>query len=126
MMSKRLRTLVRNARYSLSLVLILFAGVFAVLAIEPNRTVPKVESPKIGLAFSTNPTPQEFFRAHVFQEPLVPVGGEPGPADNAALAAALVGYSKRSGPDDFSSLTGFLEQHPQSPWTAALQTGLGL
>src|SRR5437763_15474270 len=94
--------------------------------IVPNRTLPRVEPPKTELAFSANPTPQEFFRARVFEEPLVPIGGEPTPKENAALAEALLGYGKRSGPDDFSSLTGFLETHPRSPWRAALLTGLGL
>ena len=93
---------------------------------RPNRTVPKVEPPEARLALSANPTAQEIFQAHVFQEPLVPVGGEPSAADNAALAAALAGYSRRTGPDDFSSLTGFLDRHPGSPWTAALLTDLGL
>jgi RHS repeat-associated protein len=41
------------------------------------------------------------------------------------MAAALVGYSQRSGPDDFSALTAFLEKHPRSSWNAALLTGLG-
>jgi hypothetical protein len=41
-------------------------------------------------------------------------------------AAALLNYSKRTSPDDFSSLTGFLDQHPNSPWRAALLTDLGL
>jgi len=91
-----------------------------------NRTLPKVSPPKTGLELSANPTTQEIFRARVFEEPLVPVGGEPTAAENTALAAALTGYSKRSGPDDFSSLTGFLEKHPKSPWCAALLTGLGL
>ena len=94
--------------------------------VKVNRTVPKVEPPKTGLQFSASPTTQEIFRARVFEEPLVPIGGEPGADENAALAAALVGYAKRSGPDDFASLTGFLEKHPQSPWRAALLTGLGL
>jgi hypothetical protein len=57
---------------------------------------------------------------------LVPIGGEPSADENAALAAALLGYAKRSGPDDFSSLTAFLETHPKSPWRAALLTDLGL
>jgi len=78
-----------------------------------NRTVPPVEPPKTALEFSAQPTPQELFRARVFAEPLVPVGAEPGAAENAALADALLGYAKRVSPDDFSSLTGFLEQHPQ-------------
>jgi RHS repeat-associated protein len=38
----------------------------------------------------------------------------------------LIGYSKRSGPDDFSALTRFLAENPQSPWAAALLTDLGL
>lgn len=91
-----------------------------------NRTVPKVEPPKTGLEFSAQPTVEEICRARVFEEPLVPVGGEPSAEENAALAAALLGYAKRSGPDDFASLTGFLERHPNSPWRAALLTGLGI
>jgi hypothetical protein len=56
----------------------------------------------------------------------VPIGADPTPAESAALAAALLGYSTRSDPDDFSSLTRFLDAHPQSPWNAALLTNLGL
>ncbi len=97
-----------------------------VAQVTPNRTPPKVESPKVGLKFSADPSPQEFFRARIFEEPLVPIGGEPSAADNAALATALLGYANRSGPDEFSSLTGFLEGYPKSPWRAALLTGLGL
>jgi len=93
--------------------------------VSPNRTLPKVAPPKTGLEFSANPTEKEFFRARVFEEPLVPVGGTPTADENSDLAAALVGYAKRAGPDDFTSLTGFLDKHPQSPWTAALLTGLG-
>ena len=82
--------------------------------------------PATGLSFPANPTAIDFFRAHVFEEPLVPVGGQPSPAENAALAAALEGYAQRSGPDDFSSLTGFLKSRPTSPWCASLLTDLGL
>jgi hypothetical protein len=75
---------------------------------------------------STTPTPQEIFEGHFFEEPLVPIGADPAPAECAALATALQNYSKRSGPDDFSSLTGFLDAYPESPWNAALLTNLGL
>src|SRR6185503_6171665 len=68
--------------------------------IIPNRTLPNVSPPKAGLEFSANPTTQEIFRARVFEEPLVPIGGDPTAEENAALAAALLGYAKRSGPDD--------------------------
>ena len=94
--------------------------------VKVNRTIPQVDPPRAALEFSASPTFQEIFRARVFEEPLVPIGGEPGTAENAALAAALLGYTKRSGPDDFSSLTGFLRDHPKSPWRAATLTGLGL
>ena len=94
--------------------------------VTPNRTLPKVEPLRTGLEFSASPTVEEFFRARVFTEPLVPIGGEPTAEENSDLAAALLGYAKRSGPDDFSSLTGFLETHPNSPWAAALLTDLGL
>lgn len=100
------------------------AGVRA-MPVQVNRTIPQVEPPKTGLEFSANPTAGEILRARIFEEPLVPVGGEPSAAENAALVAALLGYTQRSGPDDFSSLTGFLREHPKSPWRAATLTGLG-
>jgi hypothetical protein len=98
----------------------------SVQGVEPNRTLPAVKPPRTGLEFSANPTAEELFRARVFEEPLVPIGGAPGAEENVALAAALMGYAKRSGPDDFSSLTGFLATYPTSPWRAALLTNLGL
>jgi RHS repeat-associated protein len=90
------------------------------------RAFPKPEQPKTALEFPVNPATEDIFRARVFEEPVVPVGGTPGEIENAALAAALVEYSKRTIPDDFSSLSRFLEAYPQSPWAAALLTGLGL
>ena len=62
----------------------------------------------------------------MFDEPLVPVGREPGPAENSALAAALLAFSQRTNPDDFSSLSSFLKRFPRSPWRAALLTSLGI
>jgi YD repeat-containing protein len=76
--------------------------------------------------FSPNPTPQDIFLARLFEEPLVPVGADPAPAETAALASALEAYAKRSDPEDFSSLTGFLRTYPNSAWNAALLTNLGL
>ena len=75
---------------------------------------------------TATPTPQDILQGHFFEEPLVPIGAEPTPAENAALAAALQNYSKRTGPDDFFSLTGFLDAYPESSWNAALLTHLGL
>lgn len=76
--------------------------------------------------FPTAPTPQDIFQIRLFEEPLVPIGADPTSSENGALAAALLAYSKRSGPDDFSSLTGFLEVYPKCPWNVALLTNLGL
>ena len=73
-----------------------------------------------------HPSVDDFWRIHAFQEPLVPIGGAPSAVENADLAVALVGYAHRAAPDDFASLTGFLDQHPDSPWAAALLTDLGL
>ncbi len=95
-------------------------------ATKVNRTLPQVLPPKTALEFSGTPTAQEIFLSRVFDEPLVPIGGEPGRRENAELAAALTAYSKRSSPDDFGGLTGFLQTHPQSPWRAALLLDLGL
>jgi RHS repeat-associated protein len=94
--------------------------------VQVNRTVPVVEPPKTVLEFSSDPKEAEFFRARVFAEPLVPIGGQPTIAENSDLAAALLGYAKRTSPDDFTSLTGFLEKHSQSAWAGALLTDLGL
>ena len=91
-----------------------------------DRTVPKVDEPKTSLEFSGSPTPAEIFGSRVFEEPLVSIGGEPTAEENAALATALVAYSKRSASDDFASLTGFLHAHPKSPWRASLLANLGL
>jgi RHS repeat-associated protein len=75
---------------------------------------------------SPDPVPLDFISGRFFEEPLVPIGADPTPDENAALASALQGYSARSGPDDFSSLTGFINAYPASAWNAALLTNLGL
>ncbi|HKQ38302.1 MAG TPA: RHS repeat-associated core domain-containing protein [Verrucomicrobiae bacterium] len=82
-----------------------------------------VERP--GLTLPANPSADDISRARVFDETLVPIG-VPDAAENAALARALVDYSKRRTVDDFSSLTEFLKRHPDSAWKAALLTCLGL
>ena len=128
-MSGKLITPSRPSAICIYAVCLLTSLAFAAMGQTPvkvNRSVPQVEPPKTALEFSAQPTTQEILRARVFEEPLVPIGGEPTAEENSALAAALLGYAKRSGPDDFASLTGFLEKHPKSPWCAALLTDLGL
>src|SRR5580765_3564536 len=96
------------------------ATAFADGVAKPNRTLPKFTPPKRTLEFSGNPTAEEISRSHAFEEPLMPIGGEPSADENAALAGALLGYAHRSGPDDFASLTDFLDKYPKSSWRAAL------
>jgi RHS repeat-associated protein len=84
---------------------------------EPTRPVLKLPA---------NPSTEDLGRARIFEEPLVPVGNQQSALENAALAKALVEYSRRAAHDDFSALTQFLKNHPDSPWAAALLTVLGL
>ena len=91
-----------------------------------NHSLPGVQPPPAVLAFTSSPTSEELFRAHVFEEPLVPVGGEPSAGDNAALAQALARFAQRQGQDDFLALTDYLKSQPQSPWRAALLVNLGI
>jgi hypothetical protein len=54
-----------------------------------------------------DPSPENIFMFRYFEQPLVPTGGGPQPAQNAALAVALNTYAKRSCPDDFFSIADF-------------------
>jgi RHS repeat-associated protein len=100
------------------------------VGIEPPNSetlpAPRFLSPNAGPEFSANQTPQDILHIRVFEELLIPIGGEPSPAENAALAEALRNFARRSDPDDFTSLTAFVERHPKSTWNTALLTGLGL
>src|ERR1039458_8916852 len=77
------------------------------------------------LHFSQQPTVSEILDARVFDEPLIPIVGEPRAEESKALADALAGYSCRTNLDDFSSLTGFLAGFPQSAWAGSLLLHLG-
>jgi len=46
--------------------------------------------------------------------------------EDAALSKAISAHERRPKLDDFSALTEFLAAHPNSAWTTALQTNLGL
>src|SRR5207237_3838956 len=97
-----------------------------VASLAVNTSLPKSPVVNSALALPSNPTLEDLFRAHLFEEPLVPVGGQPSSEENAALITTLKAYSQRTSPDDFSSLTDFVRTHPNSPWRAALLTDLGL
>lgn len=97
--------------------------------IAANRTLPGGILPSgeaIPANFSTDPTDQEIFRIHFFEEPMVPANISATTGENLALVYALAGFSTRKGPDDFSALLNFLKSYPKSRWRGALLTNLGI
>lgn len=70
----------------------------------------QVDTDTVGgsLVLLAGPTAADFFRARIFEEPLVPMGPQPTAKENAAFAAALVDYAECDGPDEFPGLTAFL------------------
>jgi len=92
-----------------------------------NRTVPQVSKPE-ALRFSSPPADGEFLRAGLFSEPLAPVAAT-APEENRDLAQAILDYRdaiESGGIDAVGPLWAFLEAHPTSPWTPALQLNLGI
>jgi RHS repeat-associated protein len=83
-----------------------------------------VTPPSTQTGFSDTPTDAEIWRAHIFSEPLTPVG-KTTPQENHELAQALTAFLQRTNGDDVAALTQFLTSHPDSPWRASLLTGLG-
>lgn len=61
----------------------------------------------------------------LFADPLVRTAPTSA-AEDRAVSAAETAYAHRTNPDDFSTLTKFLEQYPHSGWAPALLTNLGL
>jgi RHS repeat-associated protein len=90
----------------------------------------KLETPQPGPVpqqpvFSESPTTAEIARARVFEEPLIPLWGEPSPEENKALAKALLAFSTRVKTDDFSALTGFLDSTNCFHWCPSLLFSIG-
>ena len=75
--------------------------------------------------FSAQPSSAEISNARIFDEPLIPMGGEPSIEENLALADALTTYANRTNFDDFTSITGFLDRFPDSKWSGSLLLHLG-
>ncbi len=91
-----------------------------------NRTVPDVQRPPAVPAFSDEPSDAEFFRARVFAEPLVPLGGATTVEENELLKDVLLAFLRRSSPDDVSAIVQFLEAQPRSAWRGSLLVNLGI
>src|SRR5260221_7176166 len=90
-----------------------------------NRTVPLVEAPSGTLKLSVQPTTKELTEVRFFNEPLVPIGGEPDAAENRVLSGSLVKHAERAESDDCSSLEDFVAAHPRGKWGASVYFNLG-
>jgi RHS repeat-associated protein len=110
------------------------APVYTIQNVTVNRTLPKdilaADQPLV-VRFSANPTDDEIYRVHFFEEPLVPIkNGNDELADNTVenrdLVSALAKFTNRPSADDFIAITDFLNTHPHSRWRGALLTNLGI
>lgn len=94
-----------------------------------NRQLPAnrlADDEAIPVRFSKSPTDDEIYAVHFFEEPLVPSNEMAAERENSDLVYALIAYSQRRNPDDFTSLTDFLKSHPRSRWQGALLANLGI
>jgi len=94
--------------------------------VKVNRTPPAPQALPATPQFSRPPTDAELARVHVFEEPLIPIGRATTPAENAALALAITTYINAGGGEDLSLFEQYLATNPETPWRAALLTGLGI
>jgi tetratricopeptide (TPR) repeat protein len=90
-----------------------------------NRKRPQVTPPPAFALFSETPSAEEFFRARVFGEPLVPVGGEPSVEENRALAKAIETFQRAGDIEKTEPFEEFLRNYPSSPWRASLLGNVG-
>jgi RHS repeat-associated protein len=96
----------------------------ATSGVKPNRTLPAI-TPVGSVQLSETPSDAELFAAHIFLEPLVPVGSKTSPATNQALASAIKAFLQSSDLEQTGPLTSFLSQFPHSAWRASLLANLG-
>ena len=82
------------------------------------------QSEAVTARFSKNPTDAEIFRAHFFEEPLVPSRDVDSLKENADLVFALATFSQRTNPDDLTAIYAFLKKYPNSRWQGALLANL--
>lgn len=93
---------------------------------EGTDSVPRGDTAgRIKLQLPPQSSTTEISRARVFSEPLQPTRS-PTEAENQALLQGLSKFAARSERDDFSGLTKFLTEHPDSVWAVALLMNLGM
>ncbi len=128
MPGKAMKQMVSPATWSLCLILCndLLVGAENPL---PTGPIQPLETTQTGastsrLGLSSMPSASEISAARVFDQPLLP-SRETTVADNQALADALESFARRIVRDDFSALREFLDTHPLSAWSLALEKQLG-
>jgi YD repeat-containing protein len=91
-----------------------------------NRTQPAITKAPDRHAFSSPPTDAEFYRARVFEEPLVPSPGGVNASEDSALAALILDQARASASNDVEPFAAFLRAHPGSRWKGSLLLDLGI
>jgi RHS repeat-associated protein len=76
--------------------------------------------------FSSPPTDAEFFRARVFDEPLIPLPGPRVAAEDSALAKTILARARAGASEDVSAFEAFLTRYPGSRWKGALLLDMGI
>ncbi len=90
-----------------------------------NYVAPSPEPAK-PLSFSDTPADNEFLSVRLFTEPLLPMGeSKTTPAENRALADAILAFSAKADADHIQPLEEFLRSFPESPWRVSLLTNMG-
>lgn len=109
---------------------IVLATLLFLVSVPPALSAPAIGVPQPVFSVSNNliadPTDEDLRLLTVFNDRLVPMGGEVVEGENAALAVALNLFQQRVDPEDISMLQAYLAAHPASRWNASLLLNLGL
>lgn len=107
-----------------------FKPIYTPSSVTANRNIPNgalKPGETITVYFSKEPTDAEIYNAHFFEEPLVPLNtGIVSEQENKDLVIALAVFSQRNNEDDFTAITQFLYNYPESRWNGALLVNLGI
>ena len=95
-------------------------------AVIANRRQPAITKAPAQPRFSSPPADAEFYRARVFEEPLVPSPGGRSAGEDSALAALILDHTRAGASDDVEPFAAFLRAHPGSRWKGSLLLDLGI
>jgi len=108
--------MIAGTRTRLVLAFVLCAGFFSVGSWQPARAAEEASAAgSFESAMRAAHLPEPLFATKPTTE-----------AEDLALRQALLNYSRRQSPEDLTSLTSFLAAFPDSGWSAALLTNIGL